>query len=444
MGYRVYPDYKESGVTGLDRVPSHWTTWKATHGFSRIGSGTTPKSDNASYYDGDIPWVTTRELREKPILETQAKLTAQAIRDYPTLKTYSPHSLIIAMYGATIGRLGILEIEATVNQACCVFSDPEQFDTKFFYYWLWMWRPTLLALSAGGGQPNLSQDTLKQIRVPAPSVPEQQKIAKFLDHKTAQIDRLIEKKQELIAKFHEQRTAIINQAVTGGVRKNVTLKSSGIEWLGDIPSHWDIWRLRFSVTMSGGMTPSTAAAQYWEGSIPWVTPKDMKSDRITSSIDMLTEIALQETSLQLHTPKQVLIVVRGMILAHTFPVGINDVNVTINQDMKALSTTLNPEYLAILLRGFQSVVLSIVEESAHGTKVLRTDLFKDIPLPVPPEQEQEAIVAYIHNVIAKSDLRIEAVDTAIDRLQEYRTALITAAVTGQIDVRDFRKEQQWR
>lgn len=437
MGYRAYPDYKESGVTGLDRVPSHWTTWKATHGFAKIGSGTTPKSDNANYYDGDIAWVTTSELRERPIFETQIKLTKQALQDYPTLKTYSPHSLIIAMYGATIGRLGILEIEATVNQACCVFSDPEQFDTKFFYYWLWMWRPTLLALSAGGGQPNLSQDTLKQIRAPAPHVTEQQTIANFLDHKTAQIDSLIDKKQELIEKLQEQRIATITQAVTKGLDRSSALKNSGIEWLGDIPEHWDILRLRFSVTMSGGMTPSTTAPQYWEGSIPWVTPKDMKSDRITSSIDTLTELALEETSLQLYTSGQVLIVVRGMILAHTFPVGVNDAEVTVNQDMKVLSTTLNSEYLAILLRGFQSVVLSIVEESAHGTKVLRTDLLKDIQLPVPPSHEQETIVAYIHRVIAKTDSRVEAVNTAIERLQEYRTALITAAVTGQIDVRDW-------
>jgi type I restriction enzyme S subunit len=256
MGYQAYADYKESGVTGLDRVPSHWTTWKATHGFAKIGSGTTPKSDNANYYDGDIAWVTTSELRERPIFETQIKLTKQALQDYPTLKTYSPHSLIIAMYGATIGRLGILEIDATVNQACCVFSDPEQFDTKFFYYWLWMWRPTLLALSAGGGQPNLSQDTLKQIRAPAPRITEQQNIANFLDHKTAQIDRLIEKKQELIEKLQEQRIATITQAVTKGLDSRASLKDSGVKWLGQVPEHWNVQRLRFLVrTIEQGWSP---------------------------------------------------------------------------------------------------------------------------------------------------------------------------------------------
>ncbi|WP_312841954.1 restriction endonuclease subunit S [Stutzerimonas nitrititolerans] len=289
----------------------------------------------------------------------------------------------------------------------------------------------------GSKMPRANWDFIGNLSMLIPAIEEQRQIAQFLDHKTAQIDRLIEKKQELIEKLQEQRITVITQAVTKGLDSGVALKDSGVEWLGDVPAHWDIWRLRFSVTMSGGMTPSTTAPQYWEGSIPWVTPKDMKSDRITSSIDTLTELALKETSLQLYTAGQVLIVVRGMILAHTFPVGVNDVNVTVNQDMKVLSTTLNSEYLAILLRGFQSVVLSIVEESAHGTKVLRTDLFKDIQLPVPPSHEQETIVAYIHRVIAKTDSRVEAVNTAIERLQEYRTALITAAVTGQIDVRDW-------
>lgn len=420
MGYKAYPEYKESGIEWLGKVPTGWEVRRlkfmaaiqngrdykeveSDEGFPVIGSG------------GQFTWASNF--------------------------LYEGESVLFGRKGTINKPLHINSRFWTVDTMFYSIIQPSVFG-RYLYY-----SSTIIhyeKLATQTALPSITQHDLGNYWLCHPSLDEQKNIANFLDHNTKQIDRLIEKKQELIAKLHEQRTAIINQAVTGGVRKNVTLKSSGIEWLGDIPSHWDIWRLRFSVTMSGGMTPSTAAAQYWEGSIPWVTPKDMKSDRITSSIDMLTEIALQETSLQLHTPKQVLIVVRGMILAHTFPVGINDVNVTINQDMKALSTTLNPEYLAILLRGFQSVVLSIVEESAHGTKVLRTDLFKDIPLPVPPEQEQEAIVAYIHNVIAKSDLRIEAVDTAIDRLQEYRTALITAAVTGQIDVRDFRKEQQWR
>ena len=147
---RAYPAYKDSGIEWLGEIPEHWEVWKVTHGFGSIGSGTTPKSDNDLYYEGTIPWITTSELREAEIFETSQKVTEQALRDYFALKLYAKGSLAIAMYGATIGRLGILGINATVNQACCVFSEPSVFDTKFFYYWLWMRRPILVSLSTGG------------------------------------------------------------------------------------------------------------------------------------------------------------------------------------------------------------------------------------------------------------------------------------------------------
>jgi type I restriction enzyme S subunit len=157
---------------------------------------------------------------------------------------------------------------------------------------------------------------------------------------------------------------------------------------------------------------------------------------LAGSIDTLTEQALIETGIPLHEHGKVLIVVRGMILAHTFPVAINSVPTTVNQDMKAITTSLDSEYLAILLRGIQQLVLSVVEESAHGTKVLRTDVFKNIHLPVPPLAEQGEIVATVRDRTNKIDNQKKHVERIIDHLQEYRSALITNAVTGKIDVRN--------
>lgn len=435
MGYPVYPEYKESGIQWLGEIPTHWNVWKVTHGFETIGSGTTPKSDNPIYFDGEVPWVTTSELRESTILDTSKKVTSEALIDYPTLKKYPAGSVAIAMYGATIGRLGILGTAATVNQACCVFSAPTIFDVRFFYYWLWMRRPILISLSNGGGQPNLSQDDLKKLRVPTPDVCEQQTIARFLDHKTAQIDALIAKKEALLQKLAEKRTALISQAVTQGLDPTVPMQDSGVAWLGKIPAHWKVKRQRFLIGMNSGMTPHTGTPEFWDGNIPWVSPKDMKVEWISGSIDTLTEEALAKTAIQTFASGHVLIVVRGMILAHSFPVAINKLPVTINQDMKAISTTLEPAYLAILLRGMKDIILSLVEEAAHGTKVMRTDLFKNIRLPVPPSAEQKAIVDAVKLVVDRTDLMVKRVNSAIDKLKEYRAALITAAVTGQIDVR---------
>ncbi|MEW5920365.1 MAG: restriction endonuclease subunit S [Bacillota bacterium] len=215
---------KDSGIEWLGEVPDHWDVWKVTHGFQRLGSGTTPKSDNLNYYDGYIPWVTTSELRENVIEDTINKLTDDALRDYPALRLYPAGTLLFAMYGATIGRMGILGISATVNQACAAFTEPITLDPKFTYYWLLMRRPILIALSAGGGQPNLSQEDLRQLRIPAPPPDEQRAIAAFLDRETARIDALTEKIRKSIDLLREYHTAVISAVVTGkiDVRKEVS------------------------------------------------------------------------------------------------------------------------------------------------------------------------------------------------------------------------------
>ena len=113
---------KDSGIEWLGEVPAHWDFWKLSHAFDQIGSGTTPSTNNEKYYGGDIPWVTTSELREKIITKASKPVTELALKEVPSLKLYPIGSLLIAMYGATIGRLGILGVEASVNQACCVLN----------------------------------------------------------------------------------------------------------------------------------------------------------------------------------------------------------------------------------------------------------------------------------------------------------------------------------
>ncbi|MEL4381376.1 restriction endonuclease subunit S [Shewanella algae] len=208
---------KDSGVEWLGEIPEHWEIWKVTHGFNQIGSGTTPKSDNPLFFDGDVPWVTTSELREGTIFDTSQKVTEEALAQYSALKLYPKGSLAIAMYGATIGRLGIFGVDATVNQACCVYSQPTVFDTRFVYYWLWMRRPVLISLSNGGGQPNLSQDDLKKLWIPIPDISEQKNIVQYLDKKVPQVDARITKVQTIIDKLNEYRSALITNAVTGKI-----------------------------------------------------------------------------------------------------------------------------------------------------------------------------------------------------------------------------------
>lgn len=213
------------------------------------------------------------------------------------------------------------------------------------------------------------------------------------------------------------------------------MKASGVAWLGEVPGHWDVKRLKRVVHVSGGMTPDKSEPDFWDGDMPWVTAKDMKSLRLADSEDHVSSSALRATGLKPVTPPASLIVVRGMILAHTFPVVEIDAPVTINQDMKALrpAADLAPGYLAWMLRGSSGYVLSIADESAHGTKALRTDRLFEMQIPLPPADEQRAIAAFLDRETARIDALVAAKRRLIALLQEKRAALIARAVTHGLD-----------
>jgi type I restriction enzyme S subunit len=207
---------RETGVDWLGSIPREWTLWRLGHAF-KSGSGTTPDSQSLDYYGGEIPWLTTSELRDLPIARTHQSVTDAALRDYPALKTFPRGALVIAMYGATIGRLGLLEIETTTNQACCVLYESDVLLTKFVFYWLWAHRHHIVALGSGGGQGNISQEIIRNLRVPTPPRQEQEEIVVFLD---AEGSRWLELEARLIRQIElltEHRQALITAAVTGQI-----------------------------------------------------------------------------------------------------------------------------------------------------------------------------------------------------------------------------------
>ncbi len=205
---------KPSGVEWLGDVPAHWEVAKATRLFS-VGSGTTPPTGRADFYGGDVPWITTSELRETIITATKKNVNETALREFPALRVYPRDSVAVAMYGATIGRVGYIGVPATVNQACCVFSNPKGINTWYFFYWLQACRPDLISLGYGGGQPNLSQELLKSLRVTKPPLGEQAAIVELLDENTVKIKSSIRTTRRQIELIKEYRTRLIADVVTG-------------------------------------------------------------------------------------------------------------------------------------------------------------------------------------------------------------------------------------
>ncbi len=193
-----------------------WTAVPTAHLFSSIGSGTTPKGVHYYAESGSgIPWVTTSELRESVIVETTQDVTEEAVGALSALRVHPRGSVVIAMYGATIGRLAMLGVDAAMNQACCAFSSPRNVDSRFFYYALWGQREELILEANGGGQPNISQGFLRRWRVPCPPLVEQRRIADHLDEVTGRIDAMLATIYELKALLVERRAALITDVVTG-------------------------------------------------------------------------------------------------------------------------------------------------------------------------------------------------------------------------------------
>lgn len=437
--YQKYAEYQDSGAEWLGEIPNDWEMWKLSHAYTEIGSGTTPSTSNEENFEGNIPWVTTGELRENLILDTKKKVSQRTIEQFPTLKKYPLGSVAIAMYGATIGRLGIFGIEATTNQACCVMTTSKVLNNKYVFYWLQAFKNEIIQLSSGGGQPNINQEKVASLKISAPFFEDQINIANFLDHETAKIDSLIAKQEKLIELLKEKRQAVISHAVTKGLNPDVAMKDSGVEWLGQVPEHWEKKILKYIVSQQGGGTPDKSNLSFWDGDIPWVSPKDMKVDYISTSQDKITVKAIEQSSTKLVPIGSVLMVVRGMILIHSVPVALTQEAVTINQDMKALTPNkkLDSEYFLYLLKGLKDYLLDYVETSGHGTKCLRSDDFMNMPLFLPNVEEQKNIVEYIKNKSEVFDSLTNKAESAIQLMQERRTALISSAVTGKIDVRNW-------
>jgi type I restriction enzyme S subunit len=279
---------------------------------------------------------------------------------------------------------------------------------------------------------------LKRLALAIPPLNEQAAIARFLDHANRQISRYIRAKQKLLKLLEEEKQAIVHRAVTRGLDPNVRLKTSGAEWLGQIPMHWNVRKLRHCVSIEGGMTPSMEAGRFWNGTIPWVTPKDMKRAAIDGSSVRVTEAAIQETALRLINPPAILMVVRGMILARRVPIARTTVPVTVNQDMKALKPHhgINIEFLTFLLQSAQGAFTPLIDEAGHGTRRLPTERWRNIAVVVPAKEEQTAIVRFIEERTRTLLGAIERAGREIELLGEFRARLIADVATGKLDVRE--------
>lgn len=427
--YQAYPEYKDSGVEWLGKIPEHWML-KRVQEAATLTNGF-PFDSKKFHPDMGIPLVRIRDINTQ---QTAVHFDGEA-----------PQEALIDTGDVLIGMDGDFNVamwkggKAALNQrVACVRSEDKQFQ-KFLYYILPFNMKVVNDLTYFTTVKHLGSNDILKTAFSQPPAIEVKKIVAFLDHETAKIDTLIEEQQSLIRLLKEKRQAVISHAITKGLNPDAPMKNSGVEWLGEVPKHWLDTEIRYITHQIGGGTPSKDRLDFWNGNIPWVSPKDMKVDYLSDVQDKITDQAIQESSTKLIPVGSVLIVVRGMILVHSVPVALTQEPVTVNQDMKALVTDkgVDGEFLLFFMKGLKRFILDLVEESAHGTKCLRTEVFERMKITIPDLDEQIEIVKKLKGKLRVIDSLIDDAQQGVELFKERRTALISSAVTGKIDVRDW-------
>ena len=326
MQYQPYPEYRNSGIEWLGDIPNHWDVKKFRFLFSfGRGLGIT----KANLLDEGVPCINYGEVHSKYGFEVvpekhPLKCVAPDYLETGVSSLLNNGDFVFADTSEDVegsGNFSHLNSDTpTFAGYHTVIARPISDNSSRYIAYLFdslRYRYQIRKAVSGVKVFSITQEILKNCYLWLPPIKEQNHIVRFLDHKTQQIDQLIAKKQTLIDKLNEQRIALITHAVTKGLNPDVEMKDSGVEWLGKVPKHWDVRRLKFVTESFGGGTPNTAIDLYWNGDIPWVSPKDMKSRKITQTQDNITQLGLEESTSRMINENTVLIVVRSGILRHS-------------------------------------------------------------------------------------------------------------------------------
>jgi len=417
-----------------------WENWKLAHAFLLISSGTTPPTSNVEYFQGEIPWVNTGDLNDGYIDNVSNYVSKKAVNDFSALKIYPKDSLIIALYGATIGKLGIITMDACTNQACCVLAKPLHLDSKFVFYWFISERSNIIELARGGGQPNISQEIVKQLRVLAPSIEQQKAIASFLDRKTAAIATIINKKQRLIQLLEEKRKVLINQTVTKGLNPNAPMKDSGIPWIGKIPEHWlkmPIKRVCSSVRDGTHNPPPRVEI----GKYRLLSARNIQVGKFILRDDdrLMSADAFRELERSYTVRKgDVVIAIVGATTGKSAVVGDIE-KVSVQRSIAILRprhTIISSNYLNFLITSssLQNEIALISSKYAAQGGIYLEDL-ANLTCVLPPSlKEQSEILDFLGKAFTSIIKAEKKLFEQIEKLQEYRQSLITESVTGKINV----------
>ena len=417
MSFPRYPKYKDSGVEWLGEVPEHWGVCAFKH-CMRMRYGDALAAEMRQ--DGDI----------------EVYGSNGAVGTHCVANTKSP-AIVVGRKGS-FGKVVWAELGGfVIDTAYIIDADTTAQNLHWVFYTL---HPMGLdSISQDTGVPGLAREKAYEIQLAVPPPVEQTHIAAFLDRETAKIDDLVGEQRRLIELLKEKRQAVISHAVTKGLNSHAPMKPSGIEWFGDVPAHWEVGPLKryWSVTDCKHVT-----AEFVEDGIPLASIREVQSRWVALENAKRTTEYFYELLIEggrRPSPGD-LIFSRNATVGEVAQVSVDHPSFAMGQDV-VLLRKLSPEYSSDYL---QHVIRSpiIIQQLANmmiGStfKRINVEEIRSFVLPSPPPSEQAEISAYLEDEVTKLDALTAEAQRAIDLLQERRTALISAAVTGQIDVRQF-------
>lgn len=438
---RKYPEYKDSGVEWIDKIPNDWILSRIKRVakiIGRIGFRGYTVSDIVPKNKGAVSLSPSNINDHQLQLKDCTYLSWEKYEESPEIKIYA-NDIVLVKTGSTIGKTALIPNEhpkMTLNPQLVVLKEIK-LDPKFLYFVMISsyFQYSFNVYSAGGSTPAISQEKLNNFIFIFPEKTEEQRIiANYLDRKTSQIDTLISKKQKLIELLKEERSAMINQAVTNGLHPDVPMKDSGIEWLGEIPEHWEVKKLKYLVKIRYGLgqppkqkdggLPIIRATNVYRGIISdknlvFVDPEDLPMDRnpILKTNDII-------------------IVRSGAYTGDSAIITDEWAGAVTGYDMVITPQRVSPKLLSYsLLTTYmlnnQLFILRLRAAQPH----LNAEEIGETIMIVPMPEEQLRIVSFIEKEDSRIKLIVDKVTSEIELLKEYKTALISEVVTGKADVR---------
>jgi type I restriction enzyme S subunit len=424
-----YTEYKDNSTVWIKKLPSHWDVKKIFWLFKTIGSGTTPLAGSLEYYDGDFSWLCTGDLTDGLITECANTVTARAFKDYSALKMYPAGSLVIALYGATIGKLGITTFELCTNQACCVLGNSNDVTIDFAFYLLYAMRPHLLSVAYGGGQPNISQNLIKAQRVGVPPIDEQSVIVVYLNHRIAEIDNLLANLQNQVEMLERYKRELIANTITHGLDKNAPKKDSGVDWIGEVPTHWEVTKTKWIFEIVKRIYGKE------DRDVLSITNRGLKIRDIESNEGQLAESYANYQVVNVNDfAMNSMDLLTGWVDCSPFE-GVTSPDYRVFRFFPNKQQCHN-YYKYLFQMCYKNRIFYRLGQGVSnlGRWRLQADQFMNMRLPQPPIHEQEEIATFLDKKNVQVDGLITDINEQIDKLKQYRQIVIHDAVTGKIKV----------